>query len=163
VKRERYRIADRLRLRYYEMVSRLPSRMRYLLVLLIAAVTIGPVGIASACTQSSAASQGEPCCPTQGHQAPEAPNHCPGARAHSSEHGIGCALLQCGCSQPSPLVHARALERRSKPAAILLSSVFSAPPVAAHLIPPPSGPPPIASLSLSPGRRTYLATLRLRI
>lgn len=163
-KRERYRIADQPHLGYHEVVNRLlPTRMRFLLVLLIAAVIIGPIGIASACAQSSAAPQGEPCCPMQGQHAPEAPNHCPSTTAHSSQQAIGCALLQCGCSQSTPLVHARAIERRSKPAVILLSTVFSAPPVAAYLIPPPSGPPPMASLGLSLGRHTYLATLRLRI
>jgi hypothetical protein len=158
------RIAGRSALRYHRWMQRLRFPMRFLMALLLAVTAVSNAGFASACAQTPANSGGGPCCPMQGHPSPDEPKGCAGVIGRSADcAAVDCALIHCGCFQAASVVQATPfLKTRGGPTAPPLVLVWSIPPVRAHLIPPPSGPPSDFS-GLPAGRHTYLATLRLRI
>lgn len=124
---------------------------------LLAATLLLHTPFAVACTPASA---GVPCCPMSGQN------------SSSTEGNSACAtgcLYDCAATpqvaygQAAQTTHAVALETNSDQGVHLLAPVWPESPVAAHLRPPPQGPPPIILLTALVGRHTYLATLRLRI
>src|SRR6185437_11545277 len=135
-----------------------------LLVLLAAALALGATHRAQACPQGMSDSSHLSCCDGMDQPAMHQP-----ATPHSLDTGIdsrsrlGCASAgHCICRQPLRLAQVTAREVRP---AILAPSpllVWPASLIASGRTPPPRGPPFTGS-SDSPGRHTYLATLRLRI
>jgi hypothetical protein len=108
----------------------------------------------------AAAGTGVPCCPASDPQSLEAQTDCTGAAVCL----LDCAAsLHCACDQPvQPAnVSARAMPPSGQ-GVHWLAPAWPELSVAAHLKPPPQGPPLASPVTLT-GRHTYLSTLRLRI
>ena len=122
---------------------------------LLAATVLLHTPLAVACTPGSAAM---PCCPMPGQSSTRAE----GIRACAAVCLFDCAATpQVAYGQAAQATRTVALN--SGQGIHLLAPVWPESRVAAHLRPPPQGPPPITPLTALVGRHTYLATLRLRI
>lgn len=132
-------------------------QIRRAAALLLAATLLMHTPFAVACTPASA---GMPCCPMSGQNSTRAE----GSSACATGCPFDCAATpQVAYGQAAQPTHAVALETNSDQGVHLLAPVWPESPVAAHLRPPPQGPPPVTLLAALVGRHTYLATLRLRI
>lgn len=140
-------------------MRRLWSKMRRAAALLIAIIAVGHVQLVYACAATWTGSQRGPCCPPVV-ETPESKGDCAGGG--NSDRASECtAALDAisgnsvaGSSLSDDVGDDHDVEFLSPP-------VWPTPLVTADLIRPPLGPP--SGSPSSPGTRTYLATLRLRL
>lgn len=140
-------------------MSPLWLQIRRAATVLLVALVLGHAQFALACTRTSWASKGMPCCPMSGQNSTGAEGSCAGATVCVFDCA---ATLQAAYDQAGQTARAVAPEIHNGQGVHLLAPVWPEPPVAAHQKPPPQGPP-ITLLAALTGRHTYLATLRLRI
>lgn len=142
-------------------MNRLWPKLRRTAALLLAIAAMGHAQLVLACTSTSSGSQRGPCCPPEIQQPAGADNT--GCEKAASERTSDCAaVFDLVPAQPAVADHLGAPDAGDSLDIQLPPLAWPAPPVTAHLKPPPIGPPVSAAATL-PGKHTYLATLRLRI
>lgn len=142
-------------------MSRFPPKRFCIAALLLAFAAISHAQLVFACTTMAIGAKRGPCCPP-GIQQPlnQTDSAC---ERRASERSADCdAVFDLIPAQSSLADHLSASEPDCDHDTHLPMVTWSPPPITAHLIPPPVGPPVHVAATL-PGERTYLATLRLRI